>query len=107
MVSVDARRGDRLINANPYGNGTGDLHAVGRGGAQVPERDRRGPGRHQRADSGAGALLQVHRLAPIVFGDQDPYGKQVVQFYTQVKTVTARWFDDSSTVGSNMTIKLQ
>ena len=27
-------------------------------------------------------------------GDLGPYGKQVVQFYTQTKTVTARWFDD-------------
>ena len=28
-------------------------------------------------------------------GDLGPYGKQVMQFYTQVKTVTARWFDDA------------
>ncbi len=27
-------------------------------------------------------------------GDLGPYGKQVVMFYTQTKTVTARWFDD-------------
>jgi NAD binding domain of 6-phosphogluconate dehydrogenase/Aldehyde dehydrogenase family len=29
-------------------------------------------------------------------GDLGPYGKQVVQFYTQTKTVTARWFDDAT-----------
>ena len=41
-------------------------------------------------------------------GDLGPYGKQVVQFYTQTKTVTARWFDDSTTShGVNTTISLK
>ena len=41
-------------------------------------------------------------------GDLGPYGKQVVQFYTQTKTVTARWFDDDEEVGAlNTTISLK
>jgi malonate-semialdehyde dehydrogenase (acetylating)/methylmalonate-semialdehyde dehydrogenase len=37
-----------------------------------------------------------------------PYGKQVIQFYTQTKTVTARWFDDATDVGGvNTTISLR
>ena len=40
-------------------------------------------------------------------GDLGPYGKQVVMFYTQTKTVTARWFDDNSTGGLNTTISLK
>ena len=41
-------------------------------------------------------------------GDLGPYGKQVVMFYTQTKTVTARWFDDStSSQGVNTTISLK
>jgi malonate-semialdehyde dehydrogenase (acetylating)/methylmalonate-semialdehyde dehydrogenase len=41
-------------------------------------------------------------------GDLGPYGKQVVMFYTQTKTVTARWFDDSTTShGVNTTISLK
>jgi malonate-semialdehyde dehydrogenase (acetylating)/methylmalonate-semialdehyde dehydrogenase len=41
-------------------------------------------------------------------GDLGPYGKQVVQFYTQTKTVTTRWFDDSSASGGvNTTISLK
>ena len=41
-------------------------------------------------------------------GDLGPYGKQVVQFYTQTKTVTSRWFDDStSSAGVNTTISLK
>ena len=35
-------------------------------------------------------------------------GKQVVLFYTQTKTVTARWFDDSTiSHGVNTTISLK
>jgi malonate-semialdehyde dehydrogenase (acetylating)/methylmalonate-semialdehyde dehydrogenase len=41
-------------------------------------------------------------------GDLGPYGKQVIQFYTQVKTVTARWFDDAAvSSGVNTTISLK
>ncbi len=41
-------------------------------------------------------------------GDLGPYGKQVVQFYTQTKTVTTRWFDDAATTGGvNTTISLK
>jgi malonate-semialdehyde dehydrogenase (acetylating)/methylmalonate-semialdehyde dehydrogenase len=41
-------------------------------------------------------------------GDLGPYGKQVVQFYTQTKTVTTRWFDDAATGGGvNTTISLK
>ncbi|KAG0931676.1 hypothetical protein G6F31_016726 [Rhizopus arrhizus] len=41
-------------------------------------------------------------------GDLGPYGKQVVLFYTQTKTVTARWFDDETlSHGVNTTISLK
>ena len=41
-------------------------------------------------------------------GDLGPYGKQVVQFYTQTKTVTSRWFDDDTVNdGVNTTINLR
>ena len=41
-------------------------------------------------------------------GDLGPYGKQVVQFYTQTKTVTSRWFDDTTVSGGvNTTISLK
>jgi malonate-semialdehyde dehydrogenase (acetylating)/methylmalonate-semialdehyde dehydrogenase len=41
-------------------------------------------------------------------GDLGPYGKQVVMFYTQTKTVTARWFDDATlSQGVNTTISLK
>jgi malonate-semialdehyde dehydrogenase (acetylating)/methylmalonate-semialdehyde dehydrogenase len=40
-------------------------------------------------------------------GDLGPYGKQVILFYTQTKTVTSRWFDDAASSGKvNTTIAL-
>ncbi|MDX5297453.1 MAG: methylmalonate-semialdehyde dehydrogenase (CoA acylating), partial [Gammaproteobacteria bacterium] len=39
------------------------------------------------------------------------YGKQAVRFYTETKTVTSRWFDDSPLAAPasapNMTIQLK
>jgi malonate-semialdehyde dehydrogenase (acetylating)/methylmalonate-semialdehyde dehydrogenase len=41
-------------------------------------------------------------------GDLGPYGKQVVTFYTQTKTITQRWFDEDDVVGAvNTTITLK
>ena len=51
-----------LINRNPNGNGTGIFTRSGRCRAQVPGRDRRRPGRDQRADPGAGAALLLYRV---------------------------------------------
>ena len=41
-------------------------------------------------------------LGPTIFsklGDLGPYGKQVVEFHTQTKTVTARWPQDAASAG--------
>ena len=40
-------------------------------------------------------------------GDLHAYGKQAVRFYTETKTVTARWFDDSPNATLNTTIRLR
>ena len=51
-------------------------------------------------DSGAGAAVQFYRLARLQkLGDLGLYGKQVVMFYTQTKTITQRWFDDPASMG--------
>ena len=41
------------------------------------------------------------------YGDLGPYGKQVVLFYTQTKTITARWFDEDAVSTVNTTISLR
>ena len=40
-------------------------------------------------------------------GDLGPYGKQVILFYTQTKTITQRWFEDDVSTGVNTTISLR
>ena len=41
-------------------------------------------------------------------GDLGPYGKQAVLFYTQTKTVTSRWFDETVESGAvNTTISMR
>jgi malonate-semialdehyde dehydrogenase (acetylating) / methylmalonate-semialdehyde dehydrogenase len=97
-----------LVNANPYGNGTGIFTQsgavarkfqneidVGQVGINVPVPV---PVPYFSFTGSRGSRL----------GDLGPYGKQVIQFYTQTKTVTERWFDDSSVnTGVNTTISLK
>lgn len=107
-VRGHARRGDRPRERQPHGQRHGRLHAVRRGRAQVPVRDRRG--------GKPGINVPIRCPSPTSFtgsrgsklGDLGPYGKQAMQFFTQVKTVTARWFDDATTTGGiHTTISLK
>ena len=97
-----------LINANPFGNGVGLFTQSG------------AAARKFQSEIDVGQVgINVPIPVPVPFfsftgsrgsklGDLGPYGKQVVQFYTQTKTVTARWFDDSSVhAGVNTTISLR
>jgi malonate-semialdehyde dehydrogenase (acetylating)/methylmalonate-semialdehyde dehydrogenase len=97
-----------LINNNPFGNGTGIFTQSG------------AAARKFQSEIDVGQVgINVPIPVPVPFfsftgsrgsklGDLGPYGKQVVQFYTQTKTVTSRWFDDSSvSTGVNTTISLK
>jgi len=97
-----------LINNNPFGNGTGIFTQSG------------AIARKFQSEIDVGQVgINVPIPVPVPFfsftgsrgsklGDLGPYGKQVVQFYTQTKTVTSRWFDDSSSGGGvNTTISLK
>ena len=97
-----------LVNANPFGNGTGLFTQSG------------AAARKFQAEIDVGQVgINIPIPVPVPFfsftgsrgsklGDLGPYGKQVVQFYTQTKTVTARWFDDDSVNdGPNTTINLR
>jgi malonate-semialdehyde dehydrogenase (acetylating)/methylmalonate-semialdehyde dehydrogenase len=97
-----------LINANPFGNGTSIFTQSGAAARKF----------QNEIDVGQ-VGINVPIPVPVPFfsftgsrgsklGDLGPYGKQVVQFYTQTKTVTERWFDDATTAGSvNTTISLR
>ena len=96
-----------FINDNPNGNGTAVFTQSGAAARKFQED----------IDVGqVGINVPVPVPVPLFsftgsraskLGDLGPYGKQVVLFYTQTKTVTARWFDDSTTSARvNTTIHL-
>jgi malonate-semialdehyde dehydrogenase (acetylating) / methylmalonate-semialdehyde dehydrogenase len=97
-----------LINNNPFGNGTGIFTQSG------------AVARKFQNEIDVGQVgINVPIPVPVPFfsftgsrgsklGDLGPYGKQVVQFYTQTKTVTSRWFDEGGpSTGVNTTISLK
>lgn len=97
-----------FINANPNGNGTAVFTQSGAAARKFQEE----------IDVGqVGINVPVPVPVPLFsfsgsraskLGDLGPYGKQVILFYTQTKTVTARWFDDSTAShGVNTTISLK
>lgn len=97
-----------LVNANPFGNGVGLFTQSGAAARKF----------QSEIDVGqVGINIPIPVPVPSFsftgsrgskLGDLGPYGKQVVQFYTQTKTVTARWFDDDSVNdGVNTTINLK
>ncbi|WP_339463064.1 CoA-acylating methylmalonate-semialdehyde dehydrogenase [Pseudomonas sp. EA_105y_Pfl2_R69] len=97
-----------LINANPNGNGTALFTRSGAAARRFQED----------IDVGqVGINVPIPVPVPLFsftgsraskLGDLGPYGKQVVQFYTQTKTVTQRWFDEDEVGGPvNTTITLK
>ncbi|MDH4566710.1 CoA-acylating methylmalonate-semialdehyde dehydrogenase [Pseudomonas sp. BN414] len=97
-----------FINANPNGNGTA---LFTRSGAAA---------RHFQEEIDVGQVgINVPIPVPVPLfsfsgsrasklGDLGPYGKQVVLFYTQTKTITQRWFDEDDVGGPvNTTITLK
>jgi malonate-semialdehyde dehydrogenase (acetylating) / methylmalonate-semialdehyde dehydrogenase len=97
-----------LVNANPNGNGTAVFTQSGAAARRFQED----------IDVGqVGINVPIPVPVPLFsftgsraskLGDLGPYGKQVIQFYTQTKTVTQRWFDDETlSAGVNTTIHLR
>ncbi len=97
-----------FINSNPNGNGTAIFTQSGAAARKFQEE----------VDAGQiGINVPIPVPVPLFsftgsgaskLGDLGPYGKQVILFYTQTKTITARWFDDDSVAGPvNTTISLK
>ena len=96
-----------LINANPNANGTA---LFTRSGAAA---------RHFQEEIDVGQVgINVPIPVPVPLfsfsgsrgsklGDLGPYGKQVILFYTQTKTVTQRWLDEDEVGQVNTTITLK
>ena len=97
-----------MINANAMGNGTGIFTRSGAAARKFQEE----------IDVGqVGINVPIPVPVPLFsftgsrgskLGDLGPYGKQVVMFYTQTKTITERWFDENAEpAGVNTTISLR
>ncbi len=96
-----------IINANPNGNGTALFTQSGAAARRFKEDILVGQ---------VGINVPIPVPVPLFsfsgsraskLGDLGPYGKQVILFYTQTKTVTERWFDDDVVSGKvNTTISL-
>lgn len=97
----------KLVNANPFGNGTSIFTASG------------AAARNYQSNVEVGQVgINVPIPVPLPFfsftgwknsfyGDLHAYGKQAIRFYTETKTITARWFDDDAVSGPNMSINLR
>lgn len=96
-----------IVNANPNGNGTAIFTQSGAAARRFQED----------IDVGqVGINLPIPVPVPLFsfsgsraskLGDLGPYGKDVIRFYTQTKTVTARWFEDDQVSEMNTTISLK
>jgi malonate-semialdehyde dehydrogenase (acetylating)/methylmalonate-semialdehyde dehydrogenase len=109
LVSVDTLdEAIAFVNANPFGNGVGLFTQSGAAARKF---------QHEIDAGQVGINVPIPVPVPYFsftgsrgskLGDLGPYGKQAMQFYTQVKTVTARWFDDAVSAGAvNTTISLK
>jgi malonate-semialdehyde dehydrogenase (acetylating)/methylmalonate-semialdehyde dehydrogenase len=96
-----------LVNRNPYGNGTSIFTASGAAARKY---------QHEIEVGQVGINVPIPVPLPFFsftgwknsfYGDLHAYGKQAVRFYTETKTITARWFEDDIASGPNMTISLK
>ncbi|KEA63424.1 Methylmalonate-semialdehyde dehydrogenase [Marinobacterium lacunae] len=96
-----------LINENPYGNGTSIFTSSGAAARKY---------QHEIKVGQVGINVPVPVPLPMFsftgwrksfYGDQHAYGKQAVRFYTETKTVTARWFEEDIDHGVNTSIHLK
>lgn len=108
IVAVDSlEEAIAFINNHPCGNGTSIFTASGAAARKY---------QHEIEVGQVGINVPIPVPLPFFsftgwkasfYGDQHAYGKQAVRFYTETKTVTARWFDSDIPAGPNMTIHLK
>lgn len=96
-----------LVNDSPYGNGTSIFTSSG------------GAARRYQHEIEVGQVgINVPIPVPLPFfsftgwkgsfyGDQHAYGKQAVKFYTETKTITARWFSSEAVAETNFSIRMR
>lgn len=96
-----------LVNRNPYGNGTSIFTASGAAARKY---------QHEIEVGQVGINVPIPVPLPFFsftgwknsfYGDLHAYGKQAIRFYSETKTITARWLEDDIPGGPNMTISMK
>jgi len=96
-----------IINDSPYGNGTSIFTASGAAARRF---------QHEIEVGQVGINVPIPVPLPFFsftgwkksfYGDHHAYGKQAIRFFTETKTITARWFDSDIPSALNMTIDLK
>ncbi len=108
MQAKNLEEAIELINNSPFGNGTSIFTASGAAARHFQQKIQVGQ---------VGINIPIPVPLPFFsftgwkrsfFGDLHAYGKQAVRFYTETKTITARWLEsDIENVAPNMTINLK
>ena len=86
----------RLINENPYGNGTAIFTRDGGVARQFQFDVQAGMVGINVPIPVPGRVLLVRRLEELLFGDRHIYGPEGIDFYTRTKVVTSRWPDPAT-----------
>lgn len=96
----------KLVNNNPYGNGTSIFTSNGAAARKY---------QHEVTVGQVGINIPIPVPLPFFsftgwknsfFGDLHAYGKQAIRVYSETKTITSRWLEDDIPGGPNMTISL-
>ena len=97
-----------FINANPNGNGTSIFTSSGWSARKYENEIKVGQVGINVAIPVPVAYFSFTGSRASKLGDLGPNGKQAVSFWTQTKTVTARWFEPDSDAGRvNTTISMK
>ncbi len=97
----------QLINKNPYGNGTSIFTNSGGMARRF---------QHEVEVGQVGINLPIPVPLPFFsftgwkdsfYGDLHAYGKQAIRFWTETKTISARWFETGEESQANMTIQMK
>lgn len=96
-----------LVNASPFGNGTSIFTNSGAAARKY---------QHEIEVGQVGINVPIPVPLPFFsftgwknsfYGDLHAYGKQAIRFYTETKTITARWPESGIVEGQNLTIALK
>ena len=107
MEAADMNEALAIVNNNPCGNGAAVFTSSGASARQFQHRVECGQVGINVPIPVALPFFSFTGWKDSFYGDLHVYGKQAVRFFTETKTITARWLGDDSAKRANMTIRLK